>query len=63
MDHERTSKTLIKMAPLFSRAAQSSVALSVARFAIRKIKDSVATEYVASLIGQIGIYTTWRSMR
>jgi len=40
------------MAPTFSREAQSSVACSIARFAIRKIKDSLATEYVASLVGR-----------
>lgn len=30
---------------------QSAISLSVARFAIRKVKDSTATEYVAKLIG------------
>jgi peptidylprolyl isomerase len=45
-------KALIEMAPTFSREAQSSVACSIARFAIRKIKDSLATEYVASLVGR-----------
>ncbi len=45
---------LIEMAPSISRTAQPAVALSVARFAIRRIKDSVATEYVASLIARSG---------
>lgn len=44
-------KALIETAPTFSPSLQSSVALSVARFAIRRIKDSAATEYVAGLVG------------
>ncbi|MGA9407792.1 MAG: HEAT repeat domain-containing protein, partial [Bacteroidota bacterium] len=43
---------LVVIAPTFSGKTQSSVALSVARFAIRKIQDSVATEFVANLIGR-----------
>jgi cyclophilin family peptidyl-prolyl cis-trans isomerase/HEAT repeat protein len=58
-------ETLIKIAPTFFREAQSSVALSLARFAIRRIKDSLATEYVASLIGhsestQMAVYAMMR---
>jgi len=43
--------TLVEIAPSISREAGPCVALSVARFAIRRIKDSIATEYVANLIG------------
>jgi peptidylprolyl isomerase len=58
-------KALIEMVPTFSREAQSSVALSVARFAIRRIKDSLASEYVASLVGhsestQMAVYAMMR---
>jgi peptidylprolyl isomerase len=45
---------LIEIAPSLSRTAQPAVVLSVARFAIRRIKDSVATEYIASLIARSG---------
>ncbi|MGA7162288.1 MAG: peptidylprolyl isomerase [Bacteroidota bacterium] len=45
-------KALVEIAPSMSAAAQSSVALSVARFALRKIKDSTATEYAFNLIGR-----------
>ncbi|HTY10576.1 MAG TPA: peptidylprolyl isomerase [Bacteroidota bacterium] len=44
-------KTLIAIAPRLPGRIQRSVALSIARFAIRRIKDSLATEYAASLIG------------
>jgi|GEM_PF-2132660 len=44
-------RALVEMMPTISRKFESSIALSVARFAIRRIKDSVATEYVAGLIG------------
>ena len=58
-------KVLIEKAPSFSRGAQPSVALSVARFAIRRIKDSLATEYVAGLVGrskstQMAVYAMMR---
>jgi peptidylprolyl isomerase len=58
-------KALIEKAPSFSRGAQPSVALSVARFAIRRIKDSLATEYVAGLVGrskstQMAVYAMMR---
>ena len=58
-------KALIEKAPSFSRDAQPSVALSVARFAIRRIKDSLATEYVAGLVGrskstQMAVYAMMR---
>ena len=43
--------TLVEMAASLPRETESSAALSVARFAIRRIKDSIATEYVAGLIG------------
>ena len=45
---------LVEMAPTFFRGDQSPVALSVARFAIRRIKDSLATEYAAGLVGNSG---------
>jgi len=51
-------KTLIAIARGASTNIQRSVPLSVARFAIRRIKDSLATEYAASLIG----YSEFRPM-
>ncbi len=50
---ENLRSLVVKAAP-YSESAQSSVALAVARFAIRRIKDTTATEFVAGLIGHPG---------